>query len=116
MKNLLIHKYVKASFALAAPVLLTASMALGMVTPNTRTFTAGEKTKVNGVIISKEGDALKVRTDDDSVGTIDISPDTKIELKKSWGRKSKMDAAALVPGLRIEAQGQGNDKGDLAAT
>ena len=90
---------------------------MGMVTANTRTFTAGEKAKVQGVIISKQGDTLKVRGDDDSIGTIDLSNTTKIELKKGgwFHRKTTMDAAALVPGLHIEADGKGNDKGDLEA-
>lgn len=90
---------------------------MGMVTANTRTFTAGEKAKVQGVIISKQGDTLKVRGDDDSIGTIDLTNTTKIQLKKGglFHRKSAMDVGSLVPGLHIEADGKGNDKGDLEA-
>jgi OmpA-OmpF porin, OOP family len=92
------------------------TLAMCMVTPNTRTFTAGEKAKVQGTIISHEGDTLKLRSDDDSIGTIDLTSDTKIELKKGLLRgKAKMDNAALVPGLRVQAEGKGNEKGDLVA-
>src|SRR5581483_9875595 len=86
--------------------------------PNTRTFSADEQAKVQGVIISRDGQTIKLRTDDDSVGTIDITNDTKIQLKKGglFHRTSAMDAAALVPGLRIEADGKGNEKGELVAT
>ncbi len=86
-----------------------------MVGPNVRTFTAGQKDKITGVILSRDGQVLKVRSDDDAVGTVDISDETKIQLKRSLGRKSAMSADALLPGLRVEAQGKGNEKGELAA-
>ncbi|MCU1291183.1 MAG: outer membrane protein OmpA/MotB family [Bryobacterales bacterium] len=101
--------------AVSAQTLMTATLVLA-VTPNTKTFTAGEKANVKGVIISHEGDSLKVRGDDDSVETVDLTGDTKIQLKHGmFGRKSKMENSALVPGLRVEAQGKGNEKGDLVA-
>ncbi len=99
----------------AVPLFMTAAFAFG-VEPNTRTFSAGEQTKVQGVIVSRDGEMLKVRGSDDSIGTIDVTKDTKIQLKHGiFGRKSPMDVASLVPGLQIEAQGKGNDKGDLVA-
>jgi outer membrane protein OmpA-like peptidoglycan-associated protein len=96
---------------------LAASLALA-VTPNTRTFTADEQSKVAGVIVSRDGQVIKLRTDDDSIGTIDITDETKIQLKKGglFRRKAAMDAAALVPGLRIEVEGKGNEKGELVAS
>jgi outer membrane protein OmpA-like peptidoglycan-associated protein len=103
--------------AIPASTLLTATLAMAMVAPSAKTFSAGEKANVKGVIISHDGDTLKVRGDDDSVDTIDLTGNTKIELKKGglFGRKSKMDNQSLVPGLHIEAQGKGNEKGDLVA-
>ncbi len=82
---------------------------------NSKTFNAGEKAKVNGVILSRSGDTLKVRGDDNTIENIDLNNDTKIELRKSWASHSKMDSGALVPGLHIEAQGKGGDNGDLVA-
>jgi outer membrane protein OmpA-like peptidoglycan-associated protein len=101
--------------SVSAQGLLTASLVMA-VTPNTKTFTAGEKAKVTGVILSRDGNMLQVRGDDDSVETVDLTGDTKIELKKGFGRKSKMENTALLPGLHIEAQGKGNDKGELEAS
>ncbi len=88
-----------------------------MVTPNSRTFTAGQQVKVQGVILSRDGNAIKLRMDDDSIGTVDISDATKIALKSGviFRHTAKMDAGSLVPGLHIEAQGRGDDKGDLIA-
>jgi outer membrane protein OmpA-like peptidoglycan-associated protein len=66
--------------------------------------------------VSREGDTLKIRDTDDSIGTIDLTQTTKIQLKKGvFGRKTSMDATALLPGLQVEAQGKGNEKGELVA-
>ena len=107
----------KAFMAILAPGLLTAALALGMVTPNERLFTKDQQAKVKGVIISKQGNTLKLRADDDAIGTIDLTDTTEIKMKHGmfgWS-KSGMDANSLVPGLRVEAQGTGNDKGELVA-
>jgi outer membrane protein OmpA-like peptidoglycan-associated protein len=85
------------------------------VEPTAKTFPAGQQVKVQGVIVSRDGDLLKIRTTDDSIGTVDVNTNTKIQLKKGWGRKTAMDATALVPGLQVEAQGKGNEKGELVA-
>jgi outer membrane protein OmpA-like peptidoglycan-associated protein len=109
-------KLLRAGFAIAALTLATSTLALG-VTPNTRTFTAGQNVKVQGVILSRDGNSIKLRIDDDSIGTVDLSDLTKIQLKSGviFRKSSKMDLGSLVPGLHIEAQGKGNDKGDLIA-
>jgi outer membrane protein OmpA-like peptidoglycan-associated protein len=102
--------------AVPAGTLLVASLAFG-VTPNTKSFEAGQKADVKGVIISRDGDVIKLRGDDDSVDTVDLMNTTKIQLKHGiFGRKTVMDTGALLPGLHIEAQGTGSDKGDLVAS
>ncbi len=116
MKDFTSRKFVRRCLALAAPLFLSSAFAFA-VTPNTRTFTADEQAKVQGVIVSRDGQTLKLRADDDSIGTIDLTSDTKIQLKKGglFHRKASMDLASLVPGLHIEADGKGNEKGDLVA-
>lgn len=108
-----------AKFFLAAalPAFLPVGTAWG-VTPNARTFTDGEKATVQGVIISREGQTLKLRIDDDSIGTIDLTAATKIQLKSGvfiFRHASTMNVDSLVPGLHIEAQGKGNEKGEMLA-
>ena len=76
MKIINIKPTIFSSLAFSAPVLLCAGLALG-VTPNARTFTDGQKTTVQGVIISRDGETLKLRADDDSIGTIDLTNTTK---------------------------------------
>jgi OOP family OmpA-OmpF porin len=109
-------KLLNAGFVLAAFSLASSTLMMG-VTPNTRTFTSGQNVKVQGVILSRDGNSIKLRIDDDSIGTVDLSDMTKIQLKSGvvFRHTSKMDLAALVPGLHIEAQGKGNEGGDLIA-
>ncbi len=115
MKFLPGHYQWKTLAAVSANLLMAATLAVA-VTPNDKSFTAGQKAQLKGVIIAHQGDTLKVRGDDDSVGTVDLTSDTKIQLKHGvFGRKSAMENSSLVPGLHIEAQGKGNDKGDLVA-
>ena len=56
----------------SAAILLAAGLAMS-VEPKTRGFTAGHKDKTRGVILSRNGNALKLRGDDDSIGTIDLT-------------------------------------------
>lgn len=115
MRNLIPCRLGKAALPLAAAMLFQATLAYAMVEPNVRTFTAGQKDKITGVILTRNGQAVRVQSDDNAVGTVDISDETKIQLKRSLGRKSAMSADALLPGLRVEAQGKGNEKGELVA-
>src|SRR5215831_12208071 len=92
---------------ISAEVVLATTLAASMVTPNARTFPAGEKTKVDGVIVSRDGNTIKLRTEDDSIGTVDLTTTTKVQLKHGiFGSKKAMDVGSLVPGLRIEAEGK----------
>jgi outer membrane protein OmpA-like peptidoglycan-associated protein len=97
--------------------LLAATVAFGVVTTNTRTFPANQESKVTGVIVAKNGNVIKLRAQDDTIGTIDLTDSTKIELKHGiFSRKTAMNPDSLIPGLEIEAQGKGNDQGDLVAS
>ncbi|MDQ2711406.1 MAG: OmpA family protein [Acidobacteriota bacterium] len=116
MKNPNCRKLLQRTLALTAPAIVASGLLFG-VTQNTRSFSSDQKVKVQGVIVSRDGQTLKLRADDDSIGTIDVNDETKIELKHGvFGRKAAMDLSALVPGLRIEADGRGNEKGELVAS
>jgi OmpA-OmpF porin, OOP family len=107
----------KALMAILAQALLAATLAMSMVAPNERVFTKDQDAKVKGVILSREGNTLKLRGDDDAIGSVALTETTEIKMKHGmfgWS-KSAMDANALVPGLHVEAQGKGNDKGELVA-
>jgi outer membrane protein OmpA-like peptidoglycan-associated protein len=80
---------------------------------------SGQKGKVKGTIVSRNGDLVTVN--DKKTGTktvVDLTDDTKIERthgKVEFFRRSDMDATAMLPGLTIEAEGVGNAQGQLVA-
>jgi outer membrane protein OmpA-like peptidoglycan-associated protein len=82
-----------------------------------RSIGNGLETKVRGVIQARDGDKVRVREADDSVVTVQLEDTTKVMLKHGLFNMSRtgMETTSLVPGLRIEAEGKGNDKGDLVA-
>lgn len=115
MQNTFTTQKLRTLLVLGASFVAPVTLAFG-VEPNTRTFTSGEQAKVTGVIMSRSGQVLKVRGEDDSVGTVDLTDDTKIQLKHGvLRRKAAMSTDALVSGLRVEVQGKGNEKGELIA-
>ncbi len=117
MSFLLGSKKIKTLLAISTQGLFAATLIIA-VEPNTRTFTADQHAKVKGEILSHDGNTLKVRGEsDNAISTIDLSDSTKIQLKhgRLGFRNHTMDLSALVPGLRIEADGKGSANGDLAA-
>ena len=86
----------------------------------TRQLTQGEKAKVLGVILSRDGDLVRVRDKKSlEVIMVSIGDATKIERKKHkfpFYRHTDMDVTALLPGLTVEAQGVGNSNGQLEAS
>jgi len=84
----------------------------------TRAIPSGEKQKISGVIQGRDGENMRVRTEDNSVVVVDLTDQTKVEMKKGLFHLShkKMDVTSLVPGLRVEANGEGNAQGQLVAS
>ncbi|HEX7360683.1 MAG TPA: OmpA family protein [Bryobacteraceae bacterium] len=102
--------------AVSAAALLTASLAFA-VTPNAHSFNAGEKAQLNGIIVSRQGNMLKLRGDDNAISTVELNAQTKIQMKHGmfgWGHKA-MAEDSLLPGLSVKVQGKGNQQGDLVA-
>jgi OmpA-OmpF porin, OOP family len=83
-----------------------------------RSIGNGLETKVKGVIQARDGDQVRVREADNAIVTVQLAETTKVVLKHGlFGMsRSGMETTSLVPGLRVEAEGKGNDKGDLVAT
>jgi outer membrane protein OmpA-like peptidoglycan-associated protein len=102
-----------------ATVLITSS-AFAATTAKTRQLTPGEKAKMSGLIVSRDGDLLRVcDKKSHEVITVSIDDATKIERKKHklpFYRHSELDVTALLPGLTIEAEGTGNSNGQLEAS
>ncbi len=86
---------------------------------NAQQFSAGEKGKIKGQILSRKGDQVKLQdTKTGSIAVVVITDDTKIVRDKSkvaFHRHEDMDVTAMVPGLTIDAEGVGNSSGQLEA-
>jgi outer membrane protein OmpA-like peptidoglycan-associated protein len=97
-------------------MLVLAAVVFGAA-PASHHFLSGQKAKVKGIIISRDGDTLKLREGADMVATIALDDQTKVQIKKGAFkfRREDMDMTALLPGLRVEAEGVGNGEGQLAA-
>jgi outer membrane protein OmpA-like peptidoglycan-associated protein len=104
----------------AIAIVLITSSTFAATTNKTRQFVQGEKAKVSGVIVSRDGDLVRIRDKKSrEVIVVSIGDATLIERKNHrfpFYRHSEMDVTALLPNLTIEAQGIGNSNGRLEAS
>ncbi len=77
----------------------------------------GQKVKIRGLITTRTGESLTVKTQDGSSVTVVLTDDTKVQQPKGLGlRKKQMSAAVLIPGLKISVDGVGDAQSVTAAT
>jgi outer membrane protein OmpA-like peptidoglycan-associated protein len=104
--------------ACAGSVLLLAALGFS-VADKTRQLSPGEKAKVTGAILSRDGDLIRVSDKKSgAVVVVNLNDNTKVQRKQQgvlFFRHTDMDITALVPGLTIQAEGAGNSKGQLDA-
>src|SRR5690242_21779558 len=74
----------------------------------TRAVESGKSEKISGTIQGRDGETMRVREDANSVVVVDLTQDTKVQLKSGFFHGMKvMDVTSLVPGLRVTAEGKG---------
>ena len=97
--------------ATAEPVALKASA-------NTRNVPDGQKFKVKGIVIKSNADSFTLREPDGTETVVNFTDTTKIKAaKKNWFRQYKAAGpSSILRGLRLEAEGKGNQAGELVAT
>jgi OmpA-OmpF porin, OOP family len=79
-------------------------------------YAQGGQTKVKGLITSRTGEAIVLKTTDGSSVTVTLDDDTKVQQPKGLGvRKKKMSAAVLVPGLKVSVDGTSQDPTHILA-
>lgn len=92
-------------FAVALLCCLTTGLALG----------EGKKVKVVGLITTRTGESLTVRTPNGNV-TVVLDDATKVQQPKGLGvRKQRMSAAVLIPGLKVKVDGTGDPSSQITA-
>ena len=81
-----------------------------------RSLIAGQKYKINGIIVAKDTDGFLIR-DVTGVDTkVILTPATSIKSNSFWGSGNRYPATSLVRGLNLKAEGRGDSSGGLAAT
>ena len=77
----------------------------------------GEKAKFSGIIVTRNGDTLRLREGDVATHTIVINDDTRISTPNGLFKMSRKrrDESALVPGLMMQVEGRGGPDGALVA-
>ncbi|HEU4714942.1 MAG TPA: OmpA family protein [Pyrinomonadaceae bacterium] len=96
--------------ATGEPVALKASA-------NTRNVPDGQKFKVKGIVIKSNADSFTLREPDGTETVVSLTDTTKIKAaKKNWFRLYKAAGpSSILRGLRLEAEGKGNQAGELVA-
>jgi OOP family OmpA-OmpF porin len=75
-----------------------------------------EKVKVKGLITTRTGETIVLKTTDGNVVTVVLDDDTNVQQPKGLGmRKQKMSAAVLIPGLKVSVDGTGQDPAHILA-
>ena len=84
---------------------------------NTRNVPDGQKLKVRGIVIKSNADSFTLREPDGTETVVTITDTTKIKAaKKDWFRGYKAaGASSILRGLQLEAEGKGNQAGELVA-
>src|SRR3954454_643169 len=74
-------------------------------------YAQGDKVKVNGLITTRTGEAIVLKTTDGTALNVALDDDTKVQQPKGLigARKARMSAAVLVPGLRVSVDGTSQD-------
>jgi outer membrane protein OmpA-like peptidoglycan-associated protein len=81
-----------------------------------RTLTAGQKYKIEGVVVERDDSSFVVR-DTTGVDTrVLIAPNASIKSNSFWGSGNSYPIASIVRGLNIEVEGRGDNAGSLSAT
>ncbi len=77
---------------------------------------AGDKVKVKGLITTRTGETLTLKTADGGNVTVVLSDDTKVQQPKGLGlRKKQMSATVLIPGLKVSVDGTGDAQSKITA-
>lgn len=70
-------------------------------------ITSGQKVETKGMILTRDGENMTVQTRDMGNITVEIHPETKVQVPKGVFRHSNMEETALIPGLDVEVKGVG---------
>jgi len=105
-------KFLFSAIAVAFAVFATSNSAVS------QSISSGQKVRLNGLIISRSGENMTIRTANNENVVVIIGDSTKVEMEKGplGIRKKKLMVTALIPGLKVEVNGVGTDNGQVTAS
>jgi OmpA-OmpF porin, OOP family len=78
---------------------------------------SGDKTKVKGMIIARNGETLLVETANEKITVVLTDGTTTKDDRGLFGlEKQKMSSVVLIPGLKVDVDGMSDDQGRVVAT
>src|SRR5215467_5021515 len=103
--------------AVACFVFLTAAGVYAQNSDNSRPVQVpqGAKQKIQGVVSSRNGDEFKVRAVDGAETTVVLTPNVTKVSDHGKVSKKQYPETYIMRGLRLQAQGKGDDQGRLVA-
>lgn len=77
----------------------------------------GEKAKISGILVERNGDQLRVREGEVATHTVLLTDATKISTPNGLFKmdRKRRDASNLLPGLMLQVKGHGGSNGTLIA-
>lgn len=96
-----------------ATVTLTAASAFVPVSAF-QGFGPGQKAEIKGIIVSRDGDTMSVKTPAGGV-TVTITAATQVVQPTGFFKKQTYDITVLLPGLQVDVKGVGDTNGNLIA-
>lgn len=101
--------------------LVTLSLVLGIGVVfaqdnNVRTLAAGQKYKIQGVVVATSDSGFLVRDETGNDTRVVISPNASIKSNSFWGSGDRYPASSIIRGLNLKVEGRGDTSGALAAT
>jgi outer membrane protein OmpA-like peptidoglycan-associated protein len=102
----------------AVLVLMMASIGFAQSQANTQQVPAGQKTEIEGVVVSQQADSMTVRGTGGGLYTVSFAQNPEVKEKKSnpFRGARKYSKADLVSGLHVEVKGTGDNSGAIAAS
>ena len=86
-------------------------------TANTRTVPEGRKLKVSGIVVKRDADTFTLREPDGTETVVALTDKTSVKtVRKGMFRRDKPSGVSyILRGLRLEAEGRGDQGGQLLA-
>jgi hypothetical protein len=76
----------------------------------------GQKVKVEGLITSRDGDSLTLKSSKAGNVVVTLTDDTKVQTPKGIFRHTEKSVTALIPGLQVKVEGTGSENQVTAKT